>query len=152
MTILSDLKKGKRGAIAKAISQIENDQKKSLFLIKKIFKNSGKSTKIGITGPAGSGKSSIINKTVLQLKKLGYKPAVKDRVITSTEALNLKEVPKHMIVIGGGVIGMELGSVYARLGSKITVVEYADSIIPTMDKVLGKELQKVLKKEKCLCI
>jgi len=70
------LKKGKRGAIAKAISQIENDQKNSLDLIKKIFKNSGKSTKIGITGPAGSGKSSIINKTVLQLKKLGYKPAV----------------------------------------------------------------------------
>ncbi len=76
LTILSDLKKGKRGTIAKAISQIENDQKNSLDLIKKIFKNSGKSTKIGITGPAGSGKSSIINKTVLQLKKLGYKPAV----------------------------------------------------------------------------
>ena len=74
-------------------------------------------------------------------------PIDKKRVITSTEALNLKEVPKHMIVIGGGVIGMELGSVYARLGAKITVVEYADSIIPTMDKVLGKELQKVLKKE-----
>lgn len=74
-------------------------------------------------------------------------PVDKNRIITSTEALNLKEVPKHMIVIGGGVIGMELGSVYARLGAKITVVEYADSIIPTMDKVLGKELQKVLKKE-----
>ncbi len=71
----------------------------------------------------------------------------KKRVITSTEALNLKEIPKNMIVIGGGVIGMELGSVYARLGSKITVVEYADAIIPTMDKMLGKELQKVLKKE-----
>lgn len=71
----------------------------------------------------------------------------KKRVITSTEALNLKEVPKHMIVIGGGVIGVELGSVYARLGAKITVVEYADALIPTMDKMLGKELQKVLKKE-----
>ena len=74
-------------------------------------------------------------------------PVDKDRIITSTEALKLTEVPKHMIVIGGGVIGMELGSVYARLGAKITVVEYADSLIPTMDKVLGKELQKVLKKE-----
>lgn len=74
-------------------------------------------------------------------------PIDKDRIITSTEALKLTEVPKHMIVIGGGVIGMELGSVYARLGAKITVVEYADSLIPTMDKVLGKELQKVLKKE-----
>ncbi len=71
----------------------------------------------------------------------------KKRVITSTEALNLKEVPKHMIVIGGGVIGMELGSVYARLGAKITVIEFLDSLIPTMDKTMGKELQKVLKKE-----
>lgn len=74
-------------------------------------------------------------------------PIDKDRVITSTEALNLKEIPKNLIVIGGGVIGMELGSVYARIGSKVQVIEYADSIIPTMDKVLGKELQKVLKKE-----
>ena len=70
----------------------------------------------------------------------------KKRVITSTEALELKEVPKHMIVIGGGVIGMELGSVYARLGSKITVVEFLDSIIPTMDRTMGKELVKVSKK------
>lgn len=70
----------------------------------------------------------------------------KKRVITSTEALELKEVPKHMIVIGGGIIGMELGSVYARLGSKITVVEYLDNLIPSMDGTMGKELQKVLKK------
>lgn len=70
----------------------------------------------------------------------------KKRIITSTEALNLQEVPKHLVLIGGGVIGLELGSVYARLGSKVTVLEYADSIIPTMDKSLGKELQKVLKR------
>jgi dihydrolipoamide dehydrogenase len=70
----------------------------------------------------------------------------KDRIITSTEALNLKEIPKHLIVIGGGVIGLELGSVYARIGSEVTVVEYMDSLIPTMDRGLGKELQKVLKK------
>src|SRR5690606_17752337 len=69
----------------------------------------------------------------------------KERIITSTEALNLKEIPKHLILIGGGVIGLELGSVYARLGSKVTVLEFADSIIPTMDKSLGKELQKSLK-------
>ncbi|WP_118194039.1 dihydrolipoyl dehydrogenase [Albibacterium indicum] len=69
----------------------------------------------------------------------------KKRIITSTEALNLKEVPEHLVLIGGGVIGLELGSVYARLGSKVTVLEYADSIIPTMDKGLGKELQKSLK-------
>jgi len=71
----------------------------------------------------------------------------KKRIITSTEALELKEVPSSMIVIGGGVIGLELGSVYARLGTKVEVLEFADSIIPTMDKALGKELTKVLKKE-----
>ena len=71
----------------------------------------------------------------------------KERVITSTEALSLTEVPKRLIVIGGGVIGLELGSVYGRLGSEVTVVEYADSLIPTMDKALGKELRKVLKKD-----
>lgn len=70
----------------------------------------------------------------------------KKRIITSTEALNLQEVPKHMVVIGGGVIGLELGSVYARLGTKISVVEYTDSLIPAMDGSLGKELQKVLAK------
>jgi dihydrolipoamide dehydrogenase len=71
----------------------------------------------------------------------------KKRVISSTEALTLKEVPKHLIVIGGGVIGLELGSVYARLGAEVTVVEYMDSLIPTMDAQLGKELKKVLKKQ-----
>ena len=70
----------------------------------------------------------------------------KKRIITSTEALTLKEIPKHLIVIGGGVIGLELGSVYARLGSKVSVIEYLDSIIPAMDRSLGKELQKVLGK------
>lgn len=70
----------------------------------------------------------------------------KKRVITSTEALSLTEIPKHLVVIGGGVIGLELGSVYARLGSEVSVVEYMDAIIPTMDRALGKELQRVLKK------
>jgi dihydrolipoamide dehydrogenase len=71
----------------------------------------------------------------------------KERVITSTEALVLKEKPEHLLVIGGGVIGLELGSVYKRLGSKVSVVEYADSIIPTMDHDMGKQLQRSLKKE-----
>jgi dihydrolipoamide dehydrogenase len=77
---------------------------------------------------------------------LPFIPVDKQRIITSTEALELKEIPKHMVIIGGGVIGLELGSVYARLGAKITVIEFLDSIIPTMDKSLGKELQRVLKK------
>ncbi|MEO9893957.1 dihydrolipoyl dehydrogenase [Aurantibacter sp.] len=72
----------------------------------------------------------------------------KERIITSTEALELKEIPEHMIVIGGGVIGLELGQVYKRLGAEVTVVEYMDRIIPTMDASLSKELMKVLKKQK----
>jgi dihydrolipoamide dehydrogenase len=77
---------------------------------------------------------------------LPFAPFDKKRIISSTEALELKEVPKHLIVIGGGVIGMELGSVYARIGSKVTVVEFLDSLIPTMDGTMGKELQKATKK------
>lgn len=76
MTLISELKKGKRGAIAKAISIVENDQKEARKLLKQIFKSSGKSMVIGITGPAGAGKSSLINKTAEALKKLKTKPAV----------------------------------------------------------------------------
>ena len=105
---------------------------------------------IKITPEKGKATEIKTNKVIIAT---GSKPASlpfitldKKRVITSTEALELKEVPKHMIIIGGGVIGMELGSVYARLGAKITVVEFLDSIIPTMDRTMGKELQKVSKK------
>ncbi|GBH34570.1 methylmalonyl Co-A mutase-associated GTPase MeaB [Nitrosopumilus zosterae] len=76
MDMLADLKKGKRGAIAKAITIVENDQKEAKKLIKKIFKDTGDSIIIGITGPAGAGKSSLINKTTVEMKKLGTKPAV----------------------------------------------------------------------------
>lgn len=104
-------------------------------------------------------KVSGDEKTTIQADRIiiatGSKPASipgmeidKKRVISSTEALELKEIPKHMIVIGGGVIGMELGSVYNRLGSEVSVVEYMPSIIPTMDGGLGKELQRVMKKNK----
>lgn len=76
LELLSDLKKGKRGAIAKAISMVENDEAQARKLVKKIFKSSGTSIVIGITGPAGAGKSSLINKTSIALKKLGFKAAV----------------------------------------------------------------------------
>ena len=71
----------------------------------------------------------------------------KDRIITSTEALKLEEVPKHLVIIGGGVIGIELGQVYLRLGAQVSVVEYMDRIIPGMDASLSKELTKVFKKQ-----
>ena len=78
--------------------------------------------------------------------ELPFAPFDKERVISSTEALKLTEVPKHLIVIGGGVIGLELGSVYKRLGADVSVVEYADSLIPAMDAACGKELQRTLRK------
>lgn len=104
----------------------------------KVTKEDGTSTDI-------QGKNIIIA-TGSKPASLPFIKLDKQRVITSTEALKMKEIPKHLIVIGGGVIGMELGSVYGRLGAKVSVVEFMDSIIPTMDKTMGKELQKSLKK------
>ena len=80
--------------------------------------------------------------------QLSFAKIDKDRIISSTEALNLKEIPKHLIVVGGGVIGLELGQVYSRLGSKVSIIEYQDRIIASMDSGLSKELHKVLKKQK----
>lgn len=102
-----------------------------------------------------SGKETIEIEAKNTIIATGSKPSNlpfinldKERVITSTEALKLKEIPKHLIVIGGGVIGLELGQVYKRLGAEVTVVEYMDRIIPTMDSGLSRELNKVLKKQK----
>lgn len=108
-------------------------------------------TQIKITKEDGSSEIIESKYTIIAT---GSKPSTlpfakidKERIITSTEALKLKEIPKHLIVIGGGVIGLELGSVYKRLGSEVTVVEFMDRIIPGMDGSLSKELQKVLKKQ-----
>ncbi len=105
-----------------------------------IEKNDGKSETIEA--------KNIIIATGSKPSSLPFIKLDKERVITSTEALKLKEIPKHMIVIGGGVIGLELGQVYKRLGSEVTVVEFMDRIIPGMDGALSKELTKVLKKQK----
>jgi len=115
------------------------------------------------------GHGSFVDKNTIQIKPAkgkaqqisttntiiatGSKPITPDafnydkkRVITSTEALNIDKVPKRMVIIGGGVIGLELGSVYARLGTEIDVIEYADRIIAGMDKDCSKELMRALKK------
>ena len=113
-------------------------------------------THINITknkgNPEASGETIEAKNTIIAT---GSKPSTlpfitldKERVITSTEALKLKEIPKHMIVIGGGVIGLELGQVYKRLGAEVSVVEYMDRIITTMDAGLSKELMKTMKKQK----
>ena len=108
-------------------------------------------THINVAKADGSSETLEAKYTIIAT---GSKPSTlpfikidKERIITSTEALNLKEVPKHLIVIGGGVIGLELGQVYLRLGAQVSVVEYLDRIIPGMDAGLSKELTKVLKKQ-----
>ena len=97
-------------------------------------------------------KSQIKGKNIIIAtgSKPNYFPGMepdKKRIITSTEALKLKEIPGKMLVIGAGVIGLELGSVYKRLGSQVEVIEFAKTILPTMDISIGKEYGKVLKKE-----
>lgn len=71
----------------------------------------------------------------------------KKRIITSTEALSLQEKPQSIVIIGGGVIGVEMASVFNRIGTRVTILEYADHLIAAMDHELGKNLQKILKKE-----
>ena len=102
-----------------------------------------------------SGKETVVIEAKNTIIATGSKPSSlpfisidKERIITSTEALKLKEIPQHLIIIVGGVIGLELGQVYKRLGAEVSVVEYMDRIIPTMDSGLSKELNKVLKKQK----
>ncbi|VAW25571.1 Dihydrolipoamide dehydrogenase [hydrothermal vent metagenome] len=109
------------------------------------------STHITITKNNGTTEQIEVGKTIIAT---GSKPSTlpfikldKKRIITSTEALNLTEIPKHLIVIGGGVIGLELGSVYSRLGADVSVLEFMPTIIPGMDLMLSKELQKSLKKQ-----
>ncbi|AWM34407.1 dihydrolipoyl dehydrogenase [Hymenobacter nivis] len=105
-----------------------------------------------IIAPTGGGEAQTIE-TKNVIIATGSKPTVlpfiqqdKQRIITSTEALTIREVPKHFVVIGGGVIGLEMASIYARIGAKVSVVEYMDSLIPNMDLSLGKELKRVLGK------
>ena len=90
--------------------------------------------------------NNIIIATGSKPTKLPFADYDGERIISSTEALKLSEVPKHLIVVGGGVIGLELGQVYSRLGAKVTVLEFQDRIIPNMDSSLSKELTKVFKK------
>ena len=141
--------------IARKASVVEQTTKGIEFLMNKnkidVFTGMGfkDATHIEIDGE----KKETIEATNIIIAT-GSKPASlpfikidKERVITSTEALTLKEIPKHMIVIGGGVIGLELGQVYKRLGAEVSVVEYMDRIIPTMDSAQSKELMKVMKKQ-----
>ena len=105
---------------------------------------------VSIAGAEGTSSVTVKHVVVATGSKpieLPFAKFDKERIISSTEALKLQEVPKHLIVIGGGDIGLELGSVYSRLGAQVTVVEFADSLLSTMDVAMGKEMQRVLKKQ-----
>lgn len=155
--LLSDLRADLNQMIERKTQVVLENTKGIEFLMKK--------NKIDVHHGLGSFKDKNTisveandgSKTELSAPKViiatGSKPIVpanfnydKKRVITSTEALNIREIPARMVIIGGGVIGLELGSVYARLGTQIDVVEFADTIIPTMDVDCGKELMRSLKK------
>ncbi len=106
--------------------------------------------KISIAKQDGTTEEIETDKTIIAT---GSKPITPEafnydrkRVITSTEALNIEKLPKRMVIIGAGVIGLELGSVFARLGTEVEVIEYADRIIAGMDKDCSKELMRALKK------
>ncbi len=145
--------------IARKDSVVEQTTKGVQFLMDKnkidVYEGLGSfkdATHIDITKNDGSIETIEAKNTIIAT---GSKPSTlpfitidKERIITSTEALKLKEIPKHMIVIGGGVIGLELGQVYKRLGAEVSVVEFMDRIIPGMDGALSKELMKVMKKQK----
>jgi len=90
---------------------------------------------------------NIIIATGSEPSTLPTVPVDEETIVTSTGALELKEVPKKMVVVGGGVIGLELGSVYGRLGAEVTVVEFLDRIIPGTDSEVAKEFQKILKNQ-----
>lgn len=155
--IVKDVKSDFKQMVARKNSVVEQTCKGIDFLMEKnkvdVFHGVGSfvnNTTLKITDDKGKAQEINSDKFIIAT---GSKPNYfkgmepdKKRIITSTEALSLPEVPKKMIVIGGGVIGLELGSVYARLGTEIQIVEFADTIIPTMDVTMGKELTKVLKK------
>lgn len=152
---LSNLKVNMKQMIARKADVVKQNTEGVSYLMKKnkiqVYTGVGSFVDANTIKISGEKDEQISAKNIIIAT--GSKPSSlpgisidKKRIITSTEALELTEVPKHMIIIGGGVIGLELGSVYARLGAKISVIEYTDSLIPSMDKALGKELQKVLKK------
>ncbi len=155
--VLKDLKpdvaqmiKRKNGVVQQTVAGIDYLMKKNKIDVYNGHGTYANASTIDIKGADGKTTQIVTKKSIIAT---GSKPSTlpfisidKKRVITSTEALNLTEVPKHLIVIGGGVIGLELGSVYARLGAKVSVVEFMDNIIASMDSTMGKELQKSLKK------
>lgn len=141
----------KQGVVDQTTQGIDFLMKKNKIDVHQGLGSFEDATHVKVTKDDGStevleGKNIIIA-TGSKPVELPFAKFDKERIISSTEALKLKEIPKHLIVIGGGVIGLELGSVYKRLGAEVTVVEYAPTIIPTMDMTMSKEMTRTLKKQ-----
>ena len=154
--ISGDVKVNLEKMIARKAAVVEQTTKGIDFLMKKnkITVFNGLGSFVDATHILIKGKIETTIEAKNTIIATGSKPANlpfisldKERIITSTEALKLKEIPKHLLVIGGGVIGLELGQVYRRLGAEVSVIEYADRITPVMDGAVSKELTKVLKKQ-----
>ena len=154
---LKDLKVNMPQMINRKSEVVVENTKGIDFLMKKnkidVYHGHGSflaANKIAVTKEDGKVDELETEKTIIATGSKPITPAAfnydKKRVITSTEALNITKVPKRMVIIGGGVIGLELGSVFARLGTEIDVIEFLDQIIPTMDQDCGKELRRSLKK------
>jgi len=142
--------------IKRKSSVVEQTTKGIDFLMQKnkisVFEGLGSFVDKNTVKVEGKEKKELKTKNIVIAtgSKPGNLPFIKidkERIITSTEALSLDEIPKNLLVIGGGVIGLELGQVYKRLGSEVTVIEYADRITPIMDSSLSRELIKVMKKQ-----
>ncbi|QYJ67935.1 dihydrolipoyl dehydrogenase [Flavobacterium litorale] len=141
----------KQGVVDQNVSGVKYLMDKNKITVLEGVGSFEDATHVKVTKNDGSSETIEAKNVIIAT---GSKPATlpfieidKERIITSTEALKMKEVPKHLVIIGGGVIGLELGQVYLRLGAKVSVIEYLDRIIPGMDASLSKELTKVLKKQ-----
>jgi dihydrolipoamide dehydrogenase len=153
---LKDLKSNLSQMVRRKNEVVMENNKGVEFLMKKnkidVYHGHGSflsNNRIQVASPNGNAIEIETHNTIIAT---GSKPIVpshfnydKKRVITSTEALNIDKLPESMVVVGGGVIGLELGSVYARLGTQVHVVEYLDRIIAGMDGDCSRELSKSLK-------
>lgn len=155
---LSNLKVDMKQMITRKNEVVEQTCNGVSFLMKKnkidVFHGHGSfvdKNNVKVTKDDGSEENVEAKNIIIATGSKPITPAAfnydKNRVITSTEALNIEKLPKSMVVIGGGVIGLELGSVYARLGTKVDVVEFNDRILGGMDKDCAKELQRSMKKK-----
>ncbi|MEO0581698.1 MAG: dihydrolipoyl dehydrogenase [Bacteroidota bacterium] len=141
----------KADVVAKTVAGVEYLMKKNKITLLKGFGSFVDAHTIAVAKEDGSTEQITSDKVIIATGSEAIElPGLRfdgEKIISSTEALEITKLPKEMIIIGGGVIASEMASVFGRLGTKVTVIEFMDRLIPSMDASLGKELAKVLKKE-----